>query len=266
MDPRPHASIGEVLGELQVEFPDVTISKIRFLESQGLINPERTPSGYRKFYEADVARLRWILAQQQHNFLPLKVIKDRLAHMDAEGIDPADETVVVEEATPKPTKRKGSGSTTRRRKPKIDMPELPLDDAAPDDLATSPSGASFSRVELAAAAGLTDEQVRDLESFALITPVGAFGGDLRYDEDALVIARSAAGFFQRGIEARHLRMYRTFAQREVALFEQVVLPMLRSRNPEGRSTAHEEIGELARSGRALRAAYLRAAVAELLDE
>ena len=75
---RSHLSIGEVLGLLQDEFPDVTISKIRFLESQGLLDPERTPSGYRKFYEADIERLRWILREQRENFLPLKVIKDRL--------------------------------------------------------------------------------------------------------------------------------------------------------------------------------------------
>ncbi|HMS88372.1 MAG TPA: MerR family transcriptional regulator, partial [Acidimicrobiales bacterium] len=74
-----HLSIGEVLTLLQGEFPDVTISKIRFLESQGLIDPERTPSGYRKFYGPDIERLRWILTQQREHFLPLKVIKDRLA-------------------------------------------------------------------------------------------------------------------------------------------------------------------------------------------
>ena len=75
---RSHLSIGEVLSLLQEEFPDVTISKIRFLESQGLLDPERTPSGYRKFYEADIDRLRWILRQQKEHYLPLKVIKDRL--------------------------------------------------------------------------------------------------------------------------------------------------------------------------------------------
>src|SRR3954463_16310282 len=78
-----HLSIGEVLSELRGEFPDVTISKIRFLESQGLIDPERTPSGYRKFYEGDIDRLRWILVQQREHFLPLKVIKDRLADPEA---------------------------------------------------------------------------------------------------------------------------------------------------------------------------------------
>src|SRR3982751_2335879 len=79
MADRAHLSIGEVLSLLQGEFPDITISKIRFLESQGLLDPERTPSGYRKFYEPDIERLRWILVQQRENFLPLRVIKDRLA-------------------------------------------------------------------------------------------------------------------------------------------------------------------------------------------
>ncbi|MET0919640.1 MAG: MerR family transcriptional regulator, partial [Acidimicrobiia bacterium] len=77
-----HLSIGEVLAALSDEFPDITISKIRFLESQGLIDPERTPSGYRKFYADDLARLRWILFQQKEHFLPLKVIKERLDQMD----------------------------------------------------------------------------------------------------------------------------------------------------------------------------------------
>lgn len=89
---RSHLSIGEVLNLLQDEFPDVTISKIRFLESQGLLDPERTPSGYRKFYNADIDRLRWILRQQRENFLPLKVIKDRLDEV------PFDELLATEEA------------------------------------------------------------------------------------------------------------------------------------------------------------------------
>ncbi|MGA8724087.1 MAG: MerR family transcriptional regulator, partial [Acidimicrobiales bacterium] len=84
MSSRSYLSIGDVLTLLRQEFPDVTISKIRFLESQGLVNPERTPSGYRKFYEHDVERLRWVLRQQRENFLPLKVIKDRLDD-DANG-------------------------------------------------------------------------------------------------------------------------------------------------------------------------------------
>ena len=86
---RSHLSIGEVLALLQHDYPDITISKIRFLESQGLLNPERTPSGYRKFYDQDVEQLRWVLRQQKENFLPLKVIKDRLAagRLDAPASD-----------------------------------------------------------------------------------------------------------------------------------------------------------------------------------
>src|SRR5881296_3937520 len=86
MADRTHLSIGEVLSLLQDEFPDITISKIRFLESQGLLDPERTPSGYRKFYEPDIERLRWILRQQREQYLPLKVIKGRLGvDVEAEG-------------------------------------------------------------------------------------------------------------------------------------------------------------------------------------
>ncbi|MHB1535486.1 MAG: MerR family transcriptional regulator, partial [Acidimicrobiales bacterium] len=91
MPDRSHLSIGEVLSLLREEFPDVTISKIRFLESQGLVDPERTPSGYRKFYDHDVERLRWILRQQREHFLPLKVIKGRLADPDADDGEDADE-------------------------------------------------------------------------------------------------------------------------------------------------------------------------------
>ena len=90
-----HLSIGEVLAELRDEFPDVTISKIRFLESQGLIDPERTPSGYRKFYDRDLTRLRWILHQQKEHFLPLKVIKERLDELGPDDELPLDEPAVA---------------------------------------------------------------------------------------------------------------------------------------------------------------------------
>src|ERR1043165_4270077 len=82
---RAHVSISDVLNQLREEFPEITISKIRFLESQGLVDPERTPSGYRKFYAGDVERLRWILREQREHFLPLKVIKERLDDIDRDG-------------------------------------------------------------------------------------------------------------------------------------------------------------------------------------
>jgi len=118
---RPYKSIGEVLSELKDEFPDVTISKIRFLESQGLLDPERTPSGYRKFYDNDVARLRWILRQQREHFLPLKVIKGRLiGDAESEGAEEDQSTgggagaamaAAAEEPEPLSLPRSGSSLT-----------------------------------------------------------------------------------------------------------------------------------------------------------
>jgi DNA-binding transcriptional MerR regulator len=291
---KAHASIGEVLAELREEFPDVTISKIRFLESQGLIDPERTPSGYRKFYESDISRLRWILGQQRDNFLPLKVIKDRLDGFDARGEEPHDEVevevVVVEveaadiEIPPAPevevggqqllldgeapARKRGSRSTmaapaTRRSRAEA---AVPLDDEPGDDLEREVSGLSLTRSELAHAAGLDDAAIAQLEEFGLLIPARQAGDRVLFDEDSLAIARLAAGFFRQGIEARHLRMYRQFAEREALLFEQVLMPLLRQRNPEARAKAREEMTELARLGRGLRAAFLRNASRDLLGE
>jgi len=276
----PHSSIGDVLGMLREEFPDITISKIRFLESQGLIDPERTPSGYRKFYEGDVARLRWILHQQKENFLPLKVIKGRLEQLELGGgvltdftdVDAmadagADaEPVAVDsepEADPVPEKPKPK---RRTRKKAAAPPTLPLDDGRADDLAVDPTGVSLTREELAKAAGLTDAEITELESFGLLIPATEAGGRVLFDEDGLAVARLAAGFAKHGIEARHLRMYRSFAEREAMLYQQALLSVLRQRNPEARARAQEELAELAKLGRGLRTAYLRQAARELLSE
>jgi len=238
-----HRSIGEVLTELRVEFPDVTISKIRFLESQGLIAPERTPSGYRKFYPADVERLRWVLHQQKDNFLPLKVIRERLDLVELGAPPDGDE--------PPPP-------------PRVEAPKLPLEDQqedAPNVARSAPvTGASLTREELARAAGVDDAELAELESYGLVVPASADSGRALFDEEALAIARTAASFSRRGIEARHLRMYRTYAEREAGLFEQVLAPYLRQRNPEARAKAQDELAELARLGRSLRAALLRQAV------
>jgi DNA-binding transcriptional MerR regulator len=132
---RRHLSIGEVLGLLQGEFPDVTISKIRFLESQGLIDPERTPSGYRKFYEGDIDRLRWILLQQRDHFLPLKVIKDRLDEADALGL------ALPESAGPESSGPESAGpeSPAAGDEP-ADAPAVPVADPVTEDArAVTPS-------------------------------------------------------------------------------------------------------------------------------
>jgi DNA-binding transcriptional MerR regulator len=307
-----HLSIGEVLNILREEFPDVTISKIRFLESQGLIDPERTPSGYRKFYESDVSRLRWILHQQKENFLPLKVIKERLDRMGEEQPAP-----VQSIARAKPRARRAPSRQARRAQDLA--PQLPLGDPmptapgheelaptakngdrarmdehtprrekseraqpraedtrptpsheapreAPSDVAPPGGKDGLTRRELARSAGLEDWQLNELESFGLLEPAGYDGGDALFDDEAQAVASAAAGFYAHGISARHLRMYKHFAEREAGLFQQVMLQYIRQRNPEARAKAQQELASLSRLGRALRSALLVKAVRDSLGE
>ena len=307
-----HQSIGEVLATLRDEFPDITISKIRFLESQGLIDPERTPSGYRKFRDNDVARLSWILAQQKENFLPLKVIKARLDAAGPDALPPDiepttnDESAAVESTagvagsakpkrtraakpratsgspdpgrvTPKPragagprTAKAATGKTgkavTEPTPARFETQMLPLDDGTDDDLGIDASGASLTRAELARAAGLTDAALADLEEYGMLAPAAGSGDRVVFDEQALVIAQLAAEFAAHGIGPRHLRMFRVFAEREAGLYDQVIAPRLRRRNPEARAQARDDLVDLARLGRAMRAAYLRSATAGMLKD
>ncbi len=294
--PADHVSIGEVLAALRDEFPDITISKIRFLESQGLIDPERTPSGYRKFYPEDLSRLRWILFQQKENFLPLKIIKTRLEQTPKGQVpsDASDETTGVpgtktgtktgpktgtKSTAPKvpaagsgrakgtsPKRAAPAAPTAPARRKKLVTESLALDDGAGDDLAVNLSGASLTRSELAKAAGMTDAQIAELEGYGLLTPVAGHGDRVLFDEEALTIAQLAAEFAAHGIEPRHLGMYKNFAGREASLFGQVVRPVLRQRNPEARSRARTDLVNLARLGRAMRAAFLRSAASDLLAD
>ena len=302
MSEQAHLSIGEVLAELSDEFPDITISKIRFLESQGLVNPERTPSGYRKFYAADLVRLRWILHQQKEHFLPLKVIKERLDQLppgDEALLDPAPATdldvrieIPVDEAlsprstlapapapapepepapAPAPQPQAAPAAAARRatvrKRPPAFAPDLPLDTDAADDILAPASGDGYSLDELAKAAGLEPAQAAELENFGLIAPSRqSASGEAAYDDDALEVARVASGFFGRGVEARHLRMYRNHAEREAVLFGQVLMPYVRQRNPEARARMQEELVELAALGRRLRTVLLREAVRDSLAE
>lgn len=294
MTDRSHLSIGEVLSLLQDDFPDVTISKIRFLESQGLLDPERTPSGYRKFYEADIERLRWILRHQRDHFLPLKVMKDRLEESVAAGLMvPPDEppaaapqtapslfeepepvaaepaparpsarsnaaTALIEAPTPAPAKAPAEGPA-RHARPAPTLPPLPEPAIAGNPLDAGPTGVSFTLEELADATGLTLRDLGDLARFGLLAGYQV-GGDTFYDGDALVVARTAAGFMRFGIEARHLRMYKVAAEREAGFMEQVVMPLLKQRNPTARQQAADNLGEMARLGELLRTALLRSAL------
>jgi DNA-binding transcriptional MerR regulator len=268
---RDHLSIGEVLALLQDEFPDVTISKIRFLESQGLLDPERTPSGYRKFYDADIVRLRWILEQQRDHFLPLKVIKDRLAG-EPEGEPAVATTTTATPSTPRPpvTDRAAFAEALDRlasergeRAPSEAAEEagsVPTTSAvtagAAAALDAGPSEVSLTPAELGAASGLGERDIDRLESFGLLVS-RSVGGDRVYDGDSLVVARLSAAFLGQGLEPRHLRMFKVGADREADVYNQLVTPLLRQRNPDSRRRAVERLGELSTLGGQLRGALVR---------
>lgn len=260
---RPHLSIGEVLSLLQDEFPDITISKIRFLESQGLLDPERTPSGYRKFYEPDIERLRWILAQQRDHFLPLKVIKDRLEDgtlvepEHAAGHPPEDEPA----AAPAPPAgvdpdRAALAEALARRAAERAAATPPVPQPVAAGELDDGSDPSYTRAELAVATGLAERDVETLESYGLLAG-RPLGRETVYDADALAVARLAAAFQAHGLEPRHLRMFKVAAEREAALYEQLVTPLVRQRNAESRRRAQDRLDELAGLGHELRSALLR---------
>lgn len=277
---RPYLSIGEVLGLLLEEFSDVTISKIRFLESQGLIEPERTASGYRKFYDADVERLRVILREQRQNFLPLRVIRDRLESGAIES-DPSDPVVI--DIAPPPIEAgapRGIRNVVAAAEPPAEIstathptathagPGRPPAVAAHDGHATDgdapPSSAgSLTRSDVCSQAGLTDDELGELEAFGVLTARTAPAA--RYTPADVAIARAAAGFLRHGIDARHLRSWRISAEREAALFEQRILPLLRQRNPRARHDATQTLTELSELGASLRCALVAEALRPHLD-
>jgi DNA-binding transcriptional MerR regulator len=223
---RDYLSIGEVLSSLQDDFPDISISKIRFLESEGLIAPERTASGYRKFFEEDVTRLRYILTLQRDHFLPLKVIKERLAG-GGEIVEPAP-----------PTNGKAELETSTR-------PAAPAGDV------------QMSRDELLKASGLSGSELDSLEDFGVLPR-----RDDSYDGDDLMVAKAAKAFFGFGVEARHLKMYRQFAERELGFFEQITGPLARKGDDDSNRTAAETSGRLAALARTMHDATLRSAFRE----
>ena len=280
---RPYLSIGEVLGLLLEEFPDITISKIRFLESQGLIVPERTASGYRKFYDDDVERLRYILTEQKDKFLPLRVIKDRLdtppagitrpeprglknvlsAHETAERDDQASLVEVTDVPATKthPASRvpKAVPVTNERQTQNANRrPAMP----DPSDAVGRP--ATYSRAELLELSGLDEATLKDLEAFHLVTArqVGTQG---LFDEHDLAVAEVARGFADAGFDVRHLKAWKISAEREAGLFEQRVLPVLRRRSPESRQESNNLLDDLSDLGGRLRAILVARAVAPLRD-
>ena len=319
-------SIGEVLGILKPEFPDITVSKIRFIEGAGLVQPDRSASGYRKFSEDDVARLRFVLRAQRDQYLPLRVIRQRLADLEqtagpegrgplVEGSDanapgdrggstpagagPADAasgsgdgsagagtgssgspsatsgavaagagggsagTEVGAGSAEGGTKSAGTGAAgTAGPGAAVGQPAR----ATGGGLAAAPpSDAQFTRDELCRAAGANVDQLLELESFGLVSARGSGERGAWYGGDDLILLRLARELADYGLEARHLRMYKLFAEREAALFEQVVAPLVRQRNPEARARARDTIDALAQLGGRMRDLALRSAVHGLAD-
>jgi DNA-binding transcriptional MerR regulator len=306
MTDRSYLSIGDVLSLLKEEFPDVTISKIRFLESQGLLDPERTPSGYRKFYPPDVERLRWILRQQKEHFLPLKVIKGRLEPSSEEGGAAGPEAVAdaplhppaeaeasggteamasvasASESNPAPTPEtligavgEPASSVSRPVRPDPKLPRRPpmlgalgRDDpsrrrtAPPNGHQNGREDVSVTFEELVAASQLSEAQVRELEQYGLISG-RTVARTVYYDAEAVAVAAIAGEMSRFGVEARHLRMYKTAADREAGFFEQIVTPLLKQRNPRSRQQAVQTVQDLAELGERLRRSMLRIALGDL---
>ena len=261
---RTYLSIGEVLSLLRVEFPDVTISKIRFLEGQGLVSPERTSSGYRKFHEPDVERLRFVLRHQREHFLPLKVIRER---MDEAGLAPAAPTKPpgarrrsVSElvaALQEPPATTAPVPTTEPSKATAAHSEPSAPAASDDPLPARSNASTLTAEEVATAAGIDVASVEALVEHGLLVPVGVTAGVDCFDEDGVAIAKAASGFFALGLEPRHLKVLRHGVDREMGMIETLVLPLLQQRTPEGRVRAREEAAQFARLGQSLRAAFLR---------
>jgi DNA-binding transcriptional MerR regulator len=224
----PVLSIGEVLNLLRPEFADVTISKLRFLEAEGLVEPLRTPAGYRKYTPAHVERLRMVLTAQRDRYLPLRVIREQLDALDR------GERVVGALPAPPP--------------PPPPSPRSELGDA------------QLSRAQLAERSGLDDAGITDLQQYGLLVPDDTG----RYGPEALTVARIAAQLAEYGLEGRHLRPYRGTADREVGLLSQLLVPLSRQAGPNGRAQALETVHELAALCAQLHGALVRQGLRQVL--
>ncbi|MEV7427539.1 MULTISPECIES: transcriptional regulator FtsR [unclassified Streptomyces] len=224
----PLISIGAVLARLRNEFPEVSISKIRFLEAEGLVEPSRTPSGYRKFSPGDVERLARILRMQRDHYLPLKVIRE---HLDA---------LARGEHVSLPAPQRG-----------------PLE-GVPDAESGLPTVARIGRDELLAAAEVSESSLEEWESYGLITPLPEGG----YDAEAVTVAKLVSDLGRFGLEPRHLRVMKAAAEREAGLVEQVVAPLRRHRNPQTRAHAEATTEELATLSVQLHHALFRTALGD----
>ncbi len=237
----PTLSIGEVLGALKPEFSDITVSKLRFLEGAGLVAPDRTSGGYRKFSQDDVARLRFVLRAQRDQYLPLRVIRQRLVDLEAAG-----------------ALHGTSGTTVDSRDPEQEHPsEADAAGTTPTTLAQHAS--RLTREELCTAAGRDPADLDALVSYGLVAArTGSHG--TWYTADDLVVLRLAGELAPFGFEPRHLRMFKTFVDRELSLFGQVTAPLSRQHRPGSNQRAQRTAETLADLSSQFHTALLRAAL------
>jgi DNA-binding transcriptional MerR regulator len=219
--PAKSLTIGAVCKALQQEFPDISISKIRYLEDQKLLSPRRTPGGYRLYSSNDVSRLRTILRLQRDEFLPLRVIRQELAAGRTEA----------DIASPAPT---GTPSGDARPGAALRRITFSLRDR----------GALYSLEEVVEETGAEPRLIAELEEYGIVKGI-VRGGARYYDDTEREIVRATTELARYGVAGRNLRVFRTSAEREAALLQQILAPSLRSRNPERRREAVEALENLA---------------------
>jgi DNA-binding transcriptional MerR regulator len=249
-------SIGEVLAIISEEFPDITISKIRFLESQGLINPERTSAGYRKFTKAEVDRLRFILREQKDNFLPLRVIRDRLEGETSDGLlRPED---VTDPSMPRGIRVPSMGHPTNR--PSADGPSARGGSLVGSKPPQRQRPQRLSRADVLDATGVATETLAELEKMKFVRPL-MVGSEPYYDETDRDIVHLAGRLAAFGIAPRALMAWRLSAEREADVFEPLVRSALTGRGADARDDAREDamklLDDLIALGEELRTALLR---------
>jgi len=229
---RDYVTIGEVVERLSNLYPDLSISKIRFLEEEDLISPERTAGGYRKFTSTDIARVELILRLQKENFLPLAVIREKLVDYDKGKL---------------PLELRMSGVAN-------EPAQITLDDAETVPLEDVPT-----------ALGLPTSFIKELEEFGLVSLIeGARGKELTRSD--VQIAHTCWDMRRFGVEPRHLRMYETFAEREAAFFSQILMPAFRHRTPESKQKLSETLGELTGLTEHLTSSLLRRALGRVFED
>jgi len=233
MSSRDYLTIGEVVQRLEPAYPDLSISKVRFLEEEGLITPERTAGGYRKFTTSDVVRVEMVLKLQKEHFLPLAVIREKLAEVDR-GRIPAElqrSAVVAAESLP----------------------------------AVGGEGAEFKIEDSPSALGIPTSFIRELDEFGIVHIFSDDGGD-QIDRADTAAVHAAWDLRRFGVEPRHLRMYETFAEREAALFAQILMPAFRHKTPESRKKLAETLTELGSLTDQLKGRLLRRALAKAFED